>query len=317
MLLTIASQSGIYGWITTGKQREAKREEAMSIKEAIVGYIRDKLALNAQNWNFHAVNVARASRYSRLARHPLLKRFFLKLLKVSDPARHHTQGWIVPIDQGLRFEQDMLDVILPIDLVKKAIKESSFRAIMNQCICRTGQQCKDYPIDFGCIFIGEGSRATIQRGVAREATIEEALEHLDRAAALGLICQCLWVEAERLPLGIHEKDHHKFMEICLCCPCCCLGFRNFSHMPDEFVQRFQSIGWTAGLTSGCSMCGMCIEACPVNARSIEGDRVLASAACFGCGICAAKCPQKAISMQPRGATKERIQDYFTGLNLEI
>jgi len=289
----------------------------MGIRQTIVGYLQDKLALNARNWNFLAVNVARASRHSRLARHPPFKRPFLRLLKVSDPERHRTQGWVVPIDQGLRFERDMQNVILPIDLVKKAIRESTCRVIMNKCICRTGQRCKDYPIDFGCIFIGEGSRATVRRGVAREATIEEALGHLDRAAALGLICQCLWVEAERLPLGIHEKDHHKFMEICLCCPCCCLGFRNFSHMPDELVQRFQSIGWTASEATGCGMCGACIEVCPVNARGIGGDKVLVSGACLGCGICAATCPQQTITMQPRGATKERLQDYFSGLNLEI
>lgn len=289
----------------------------MNIKETIINYIQDKIALNAKNWNDSAAGLALVDRLTKYANHPLLKKTALKMAKLSDPARHHTQSWIVPLDHELRFERDLHNIILPIDLVRKAITESSYRVIMHKCICRTGQKCTHYPIDFGCIFLGEASQVMVKRGVAREASIDEALAHLERAAAMGLICQCLWIEAERFPLGLRKQDHHKFMEICLCCPCCCLGFRNFAHMPAEFTGRFQSIGWIASEASDCLMCGECIDVCPVNARSMDSDKVSVSAACFGCGLCAVKCPEKCIVMKPKGESKERIQDYFKGLHLDV
>jgi Fe-S-cluster-containing hydrogenase component 2 len=39
--------------------------------------------------------------------------------------------------------------------------------------------------------------------------------------------------------------------------------------------------------------------------------------CFGCGLCAINCPEKAIVMKQKSETKERIQDYLIGLNLDI
>jgi heterodisulfide reductase subunit A len=46
----------------------------------------------------------------------------------------------------------------------------------------------------------------------------------------------------------------------------------------------------------CSFCGLCVEACPYEARVMEYDRRVAEvdyALCQGCGVCAVVCPNKA------------------------
>ena len=46
----------------------------------------------------------------------------------------------------------------------------------------------------------------------------------------------------------------------------------------------------------CTMCGSCVDACPVEAIS-EGDPkyVIDADTCIDCGACAAECPTEAIS----------------------
>ena len=50
------------------------------------------------------------------------------------------------------------------------------------------------------------------------------------------------------------------------------------------------------ISDECTMCGTCVEACPVEAIS-EGDPkyVIDADECTDCGACAAECPVEAIS----------------------
>ena len=46
----------------------------------------------------------------------------------------------------------------------------------------------------------------------------------------------------------------------------------------------------------CSFCGLCVEACPFEARVMDYDRRIAEVdygLCQGCGVCAMVCPNKA------------------------
>ena len=46
----------------------------------------------------------------------------------------------------------------------------------------------------------------------------------------------------------------------------------------------------------CSFCGLCVEACPFEARVMNYDSRVADvdyALCQGCGVCAVVCPNKA------------------------
>ena len=47
----------------------------------------------------------------------------------------------------------------------------------------------------------------------------------------------------------------------------------------------------------CSACAICVDACPVEAISMDGEvAVVDEQACTACGLCANECPNDAISL---------------------
>ena len=275
--------------------------------------IKKKVAINNRNWGIYAAifqivdKLAGVSRYSVIG--PVLK----KILRFDHPEKNYTQGYVINLDKRLRDGQSVQNVVLPVTLVEKAIRESTYRAIMHKCICRDGgARCKDYPVDFGCIFIGEGSRVTEERGISRSVTVEEALDHVRKGAEYGLVCQCIWVEAEEFVWGVDSDKLHHFLEICFCCPCCCVALKNYRKVDRDIQDRFRSVGWKARAVQRCSGCGLCASGCPKQAIRIQQDTVLISEDCIGCGLCAARCPENAVDIVQIVPMKNSINDYFFG-----
>ncbi len=277
---------------------------------------RERFAITDKRWELYAklitTGVDTAVKFAKTpAIGPLLK----KIVYLDKPEKNHTQGYVIDINVDLN-ETDQ-NVVLPIHMMQMAIEKSNFRSIMNKCLCRTGHKCHNYDIDLGCIFIGNGARSTVENGIAREVTVDEALKHVDRAMGQGLVGQCLWVEAEKFVWGINDNDLHKFLEICFCCPCCCLALRNRKRMTPDIKTRFRTVGWKSTYKNGCDGCGICESNCPTRAIKIENNSVFISNQCFGCGICAFKCPQKALEMKTMYPQKQSIQDYFQGFGPDI
>lgn len=56
----------------------------------------------------------------------------------------------------------------------------------------------------------------------------------------------------------------------------------------------------------CSLCGTCVEVCPVSAVRIEGEGVIINYnfGCWGCGVCIRECPEQAL--RPRKASFNRL-----------
>ncbi|MBW1893600.1 MAG: 4Fe-4S binding protein [Deltaproteobacteria bacterium] len=287
----------------------------MSLKFDLNTWLKKKYAINTKNWDKFASVFQLAAKSGKFYHYPIIGRLLKRISKMDRPDKNFTQGYILNINKNLIKKAQ--NVVLPIDIMRKAVKESTYRAIMHKCICRDGAKCSDYPTTIGCIFIGEGSRVVEERGIAREANVEEALEHIDKAASLGLIGQCIWIEAEEFVWGFKKENLHRFLEICFCCPCCCASLRYFKEAPSDIQRRLRSVGWKATINNNCNSCGICLDVCSINAISLDGKVPSVSDKCLGCGLCSIHCPVSAVEIIPEGNIKNDIKDYFEDFSLEI
>jgi Pyruvate/2-oxoacid:ferredoxin oxidoreductase delta subunit len=227
-----------------------------------------------------------------------------------------TQGYTIPLN--IDASEQFKPVTVPIDLIKKAVREATYRVAMDMCICRTAYQCMNYPHDLGCIFLGRGAQICIDNGIAHEATIEECIERIDKAAGLGLPGQSYWIEVEGFLWGFQNEDMDKFLEICFCCSCCCAAEKFMKRSDRESRLLFQrSIGYVAIVESTCTSCGECISCCPRLAIKPGVDKVEITKDCGGCGICIDKCSSHSLKMTLIRPLKADLKDYFEDIDLKL
>lgn len=211
--------------------------------------------------------------------------------------------------------QDAGKAVVPMDLVKKAIMEANYIGGMKECLCRAGQDCQEYPHDLACLFLNRGGQVIVEHGMAVELTKEEALARVDKAAEYGLACQSLWVDIEQLIWGFRKGEMDSFLEICFCCPCCCVAFNLSKNATPDVRHRFSPTGWTAVVDHGkCTGCRECASTyCPQRAvrfRASDGKMVVDQEHCVGCGICKAHCGHGAIAIKQTMPMRDDVHDYF-------
>ncbi|MBR5329626.1 MAG: 4Fe-4S binding protein [Firmicutes bacterium] len=207
-------------------------------------------------------------------------------------------------------------VVVPLELIKKSLKNLTFIAGMDGCLCREANDCSDYPHDIGCIFMGEAAKGVVKHGLAREITYEEACARVDKAAEYGLMGQAVWIEVEQMLWGVRNDLMDHFLEICFCCPCCCIATRLARNATSKERHRFHPAGWTAVVdTTKCVGCGKCAESyngCPVEALNFrdDGKVQIDQEACVGCGICKERCSLDAIKIKQTMPMRDNLRDYF-------
>lgn len=206
--------------------------------------------------------------------------------------------------------------VIPIDMIKKSLENVTYIAGMDGCLCREANDCKEYAHDLGCLFLGEAAKAVVKHGLAREFTYEEACQRVDMAAEAGLMGQAVWIEVEQMLWGVRNDLMDHFLEICFCCPCCCIAMRLARNATSAERHRFHPSGWTAvaDLTKcvGCKKCGEEKNGCPVEALSFreDGKVVIDQEHCVGCGICKSRCNVGAISIKQTMPMRENLREYF-------
>lgn len=208
------------------------------------------------------------------------------------------QGSFIPVDEEIEVPPN---VVAPRKILEDYITRASHRTIAFGCACRSGEGCERYPRDLGCIFLGEGGR-DIDPGVGREASVEEALDHMERAIGLGLLPMIGHIRIDQAVFGI--RDYSRFLTVCFCCECCCVirsGMGNLVSAFPRSMVRLEGIEVSVG--DGCVGCGECVPVCPVANMSIVDGRATVGEMCLGCGTCARNCSRGNIEITIREGSR--------------
>lgn len=200
----------------------------------------------------------------------------------------------IPVNQTIESEASEF---LPTEIIKEVIKKTDDIVIMNTCLCRTSNDCKDYPQDIGCIFLGPTSRK-IPRTIGKTATKQEALEHVDKADAAGLSHIIGRNKIDTVWMNVRPGEG--LLTVCHCCPCCCL-WKVVPRLEDEIANKIYRLeGVTVKLNEeNCKKCMKCTKenVCMFEALSVQNDKVtIDHDTCRGCGLCVNVCKFNAITI---------------------
>ena len=201
----------------------------------------------------------------------------------------------IPINQKI---EDSGSEFLPTDIIKEVVKKCDDIVIMNTCLCRTSNKCEDYPHDIGCIFLGPTSRK-IPRSIGYTATVEQALEHIDKADAAGLSHLIGRNKIDSVWMNVRPDEG--LLSVCHCCPCCCL-WKVIPNLEDDIAKKITILdGVTVKYNrENCKSCMKCTQenVCMFNAISVgENNKInINPDNCRGCGLCVSKCKFNAITI---------------------
>jgi ferredoxin len=187
-----------------------------------------------------------------------------------------------------------LETVLPSQIVEHFIKKANYHWIMNFCICRDSKKCEEYPIDYGCLFLGEAAQG-INPQLGRQVSKEEALMHVKKCREAGLIHLIGRNKLDAMWLNVGPGN--KLLTVCNCCPCCCLWKILPDITPDIGRKITKMSGVEVRVTDQCVGCGTCTEEiCFVDAIHLRKGKAVIGADCRGCGRCVEVCPNDAIEL---------------------
>ena len=228
---------------------------------------------------------------AQVTRWPLVGKMMEHWLAEGDDLFYLPRNEVIPINQSL----DPPDsTVLPSQVVDHFIEKAGYHWIMNFCICRDAEKCTDYPIDLGCLFLGEAV-LDINPQLGRRVSKEEALEHARRCREAGLVHLIGRNKLDTAWLGAGPGD--KLLTICNCCPCCCL-WRVLPHVAPGIGDKVMRMpGVKVTVSERCIGCGTCAQdVCFVDAICLVDGRAIIDDTCRGCGRCVGVCPEKAIEV---------------------
>lgn len=230
--------------------------------------------------------------FSKLTHNPVIGRMVDHALFDGDDIMYLPKDRVIPVNTSIDRPESLM---VPSLIVDHFIREANYHWIMDFCICRDSSGCRDYPVDLGCIFLGEAAM-NINPKFGRRVTSEEALDHAVRCREAGLVHLVGRNKLDTVWLGVGPG--RKLLTICNCCPCCCLWKMLPAITPEIGGKVSRMPGISVRVSDNCQGCGTCAKnVCFVNAIHIENKQaVINEKECRGCGRCVEACPNNAIEV---------------------
>ena len=202
---------------------------------------------------------------------------------------------VVPVRGSLSPEQ-MAEAEPHLDI--DAHFERHERFLVIGCVCKReaealkGHSCEK-PMK-RCGFVGLPPQTPLGETVLDREEASELLQELGRLGHVNLAFYGFTMFA----------DAPQFVGTCNCCPCCCGIFHGSKIAGLE--EGPQKSNYRAVVDpEECIACGACIERCPVDAVTEDGNNddksLVERATCIGCGVCVIGCPTDAIELVPVSA----------------
>ena len=228
---------------------------------------------------------------AKLTNFPILGKIFDYLLFRGDDIIYLPQDKVIDINIPLG---EYNEYVLPSQVLEYFINKAKNHWIMDFCICRSSMNCQDYPVDLGCLFLGDAV-LDINPQLGKLVTKEHALDHLRKCREAGLVQMIGKNRLDAQWLGVNNGE--KLMSICNCDPCCCL-WRVSSILAPKIGSKIKKMpGVVVQVSDKCIGCGKCLKnICFVNAISLKDNHAVISKECRGCGRCVNICPQNAIEL---------------------
>ncbi|MFX0022403.1 MAG: 4Fe-4S ferredoxin, partial [Candidatus Hermodarchaeota archaeon] len=89
---------------------------------------------------------------AKLTNLPILGKVFDHLLFEGDDIIYLPQDRVIEVNKLIG---EYSEFVLPSQVLEYFINKANYHWIMNFCICRSSMKCENYPIDLGCLFLGE------------------------------------------------------------------------------------------------------------------------------------------------------------------
>lgn len=190
---------------------------------------------------------------------------------------------VIPLDQTVNYEQS----IAQYDDLKTIIENIGEPIAVMECICRKGEDligepCTKTKLRESCFSFRTAAKISIEKGLARKITKEEAFKILEKAEEDGLVLQ--------------PGNSQRPMNICTCCGCCCGVLTSQKQLP-ELSPFFATNFYAESDPDLCEGCGICEDRCNLDAINIEDDIAqVDKGRCIGCGVCVPTCTSEAMKL---------------------
>ena len=230
---------------------------------------------------------------AKLTHIPIVRWIFSKMVFDKNNLTYLTKDNVVEIQLNKKIEPPD-NIVVPSKVVEYFIEKSSYRFIMNFCFCREAMQCKNYPIELGCLFMGEAAKK-IPPELGRPASKKEAFEHVEKCRKKGLVHLIGRDRLDETWLGVGSKI--PLVTVCNCCNCCCL-WRMLPYLDNKLSSTVKRMpGVKTIVNENCNGCGACTkDVCFIDAIKIKDGVAEISDSCLACGRCVEICPNNAIEV---------------------